>query len=77
MLTMTEQSSATLRRIAGDIAAELDVAFQKFLNEADMPTKQLLAVQLKGILWDNKAGILRVLQAHAIEQRATVREADG
>lgn len=57
--------SAVTKRMAKDLAPDLDNLIDEFLHafpgnrEAD---------KLHRFLWDNKAGILRVLEAHAGRQ---------
>lgn len=52
----------TIARIAADIAPELDRLIESFLNETDLHKKQNLGIQIRQFLWDNKMGVLRVLQ---------------
>lgn len=45
--------------IAAEIAPQLDAALTEFIETGDPEPRE----KLIGILWDNKVGILRVLQA--------------
>lgn len=52
-----------IQQIACDIAPELDRLIETFLNETNLHKKQNIGIEIRQYLWDNKVGVLRVLQA--------------
>lgn len=58
---MTERRDV-IAAMAGDIAIELDPLVDEFLRETDLHKKQNVGIRIRQLLWDNKVGILRVMQ---------------
>lgn len=58
----------TIVSVANEVAPQLDKALNDFLNP-DVPGP--VRANLQAVLWDNKVGILRVLQATAALIKAT------
>lgn len=52
-----------IQQIASDITPELDRLIEAFLGETNLHKKQNIGIELRRYLWDNKVGMLRVLQA--------------
>ena len=63
----------TLQAIAAYIASELERLTDLFMYETDLHKKQNLGIEIRQFLWDNKMGILRVMQDRARLREATRR----